>query len=65
MKKQSGKSRTKTKVVWRLISYLKPYKKEVIIGSLGAVMMTMVSLVPAYLSGRLIDNVVKPFKMER
>lgn len=62
MKKQSGKSRTKTKVVWRLISYLKPYKKEVIIGSLGAVMMTMVSLVPAYLSGLLIDNVVKPFQ---
>lgn len=62
LKKQSGKTRTKSKVVWRLISYLKPYKKEVAIGAFGAVMTTVVSLIPAYLSGQMIDQVVKPFQ---
>ncbi len=46
----------------RLLAYLLPYKKELVIGSVGAVATTLVSLVPAYISGRLIDKVVQPFQ---
>lgn len=49
-------------VVWRLLSYLKPYRGEVILGSLGAIGMTIVTLIPAYLSGRVLDQVIKPFQ---
>lgn len=62
MKKQSGPEIEKKKVVWRLLSYIKPYRKEVLIGGIGAVGMTMVSLLPAYISGRMIDNTVRPFQ---
>lgn len=46
----------------RLLGYLRPYRRELTLGTLGAVATTLVSLVPAYLSGRLIDQVVKPFQ---
>ncbi|MCC7405045.1 MAG: ABC transporter ATP-binding protein [Bdellovibrionales bacterium] len=48
-------------VVWRLLSYLKPYKIQVTLGLLGAALMTLVSLVPAYLTGLMLDQVIKPF----
>jgi ATP-binding cassette subfamily B protein len=48
--------------LWRLLGYLLPYKRELMIGMSGAVAATLVSLLPAYLSGRLIDQVVKPFQ---
>jgi ATP-binding cassette subfamily B protein len=50
------------KTLWRLLAYLLPYKRELIYGSLGAVCTTVVSLIPAYLSGRLIDKVIQPFQ---
>lgn len=62
LKKQGSTEVSKNKVVTRLLSYLKPYKKELFIGSIGAVGATLVSLVPAYLSGMIIDDVIKPFQ---
>jgi ATP-binding cassette subfamily B protein len=62
LKKQSGKDVNKKKVVWRLLGYLLPYKRSMLIGGSGAVMTTVVSLVPAYLSGYLVDNVIRPFQ---
>jgi len=47
-------------IVWRLLSYLKPYRKQVIIGMAGAVLMTLVSLTPPFLTGYVIDHVITP-----
>lgn len=48
--------------LWRLLGYLAPYKRDLWIGGAGAVGATLVGLIPAYISGRLIDEVVKPFQ---
>ncbi|MDF3130368.1 ABC transporter ATP-binding protein [Kiritimatiellaeota bacterium B1221] len=44
-------------VIWRLLSYLKPYKKDLWIGGLAAVFLTALSLVPPRVSGLLIDGI--------
>ena len=62
LKNQASTEIKENQVVWRLLSYLKPYKKEVIQGSMGAVGLTIVSLFPAYLSGRVLDEVIEPFQ---
>ena len=48
-------------VIWRLMSYLKPYKLRMTFGMLAAALMTLMALLPPYLTGYVIDNVVKPF----
>lgn len=62
LKNQASTEIKENQVVWRLLGYLRPYKKEVIQGSIGAVGLTIVSLFPAYLSGRVLDEVIKPFQ---
>ncbi|HIJ74861.1 MAG TPA: ABC transporter ATP-binding protein [Candidatus Hydrogenedentes bacterium] len=47
-------------VLWRLLDHLRPYKARVVAGVIGAVLLTAVSLVPPYLTGYLIDDVVRP-----
>lgn len=47
-------------VLWRLLAYLKPYRKRVIIGMLAAALITVLSLAPPFIAGRLIDDVVRP-----
>lgn len=59
---QNSVTSENAKTLWRLLSYLLPYKRELILGSFGAVATTLVSLIPAYLSGRLIDKVIQPFQ---
>lgn len=49
-------------VLWRLLSYLAPYRKKLLIGMLAAVVMTILSLLPPYLTKYLIDTVVRPFE---
>ncbi|MFT5125081.1 MAG: ATP-binding cassette subfamily B protein [Candidatus Omnitrophota bacterium] len=44
-------------IVWRLLRYVLPYKKELIIGSVTAVIMTLCSLVPPYITKFLIDHI--------
>lgn len=53
----SGRSST---VVLRLLGYLMPYRRQLILGMGSAAMITGVSLVPPYLAGYVIDNVVRP-----
>lgn len=55
-------SRHRLAVVWRLLSYLRPYRRQVVIGSIGAVLMTLVSLAPPFLTGYVIDHVIRPFE---
>jgi ATP-binding cassette subfamily B protein len=52
--------RRRITVVWRLLSYLKPYKRRVAGGMAAGVGITMLSLVPPYLTGHVIDQVIRP-----
>jgi len=44
----------------RLLHYLKPYKRDVVVGMGAALLGAFISLVPAYLSGVMLDEVVRP-----
>lgn len=59
---QSSISVNKMTVVWRLLQYLSPYKSKVIKGSIGAILMTSMTLAPAYLTGIMIDRVIRPYQ---
>ena len=47
-------------VMFRLLRYLVPYRRQVIIGLSAAAVVTLASLLPPYLAGYLIDRVVRP-----
>ena len=47
-------------VLWRLLAYLTPYRWQVTIGMLAAATITGLSLLPAWLAGYIIDEVVRP-----
>ncbi|MDX1561383.1 MAG: ABC transporter transmembrane domain-containing protein, partial [Gammaproteobacteria bacterium] len=47
-------------VLWRLIGYLRPYRRQVVIGMTAALGITLLSLAPPFIAGRLIDDVVTP-----
>ncbi|MBT7610798.1 MAG: ABC transporter ATP-binding protein [Bacteriovoracaceae bacterium] len=59
---QSTLSDKQGKTFLRLVGYLKPYKKDVFWGTVGAICSTLSALLPAYLTGRLLDTVIKPFQ---
>jgi ATP-binding cassette subfamily B protein len=46
--------------MFRLLRYLAPYRRQVIIGLSAAAVVTLASLLPPYLAGYLIDRVVRP-----
>ena len=47
-------------VIRRLLGYLTPYRRQLTLGMTAATLITLVSLVPPYLAGYLIDRVVRP-----
>lgn len=47
-------------VLWRLLGYLRPYRAQVTFGFLSAALLTGLTLVPPYLTGYLIDAVIRP-----
>jgi ATP-binding cassette, subfamily B, bacterial len=47
-------------VIRRLLGYLKPYRRQLVLGLAAATVITLVSLVPPYLAGYLIDRVIRP-----
>jgi ATP-binding cassette subfamily B protein len=47
-------------VIRRLLGYLLPYRRELTLGMAAATVITLVSLVPPYLAGYLIDRVIRP-----
>lgn len=47
-------------VIWRLLGYLTPYRRRVAAGMGAATLITLVSLIPPYLAGYLIDEVIRP-----
>jgi len=50
----------KMAVLWRLLSYLKPYKRRVALGMSAAFGITLLTMVPPLLTGYLIDRVIGP-----
>ncbi len=50
----------KLAVVWRLLSYLAPYKRRVLLGTSAAFGITVLSMAPPFVSGYLVDRVVGP-----
>ncbi len=44
-------------VLWRLLGYLLPYRKQLITGMAAALLITGFSLVPPFLAGRLLDAI--------
>jgi ATP-binding cassette, subfamily B, bacterial len=53
-------ARREIAVLWRLLGYLKPYRRRVILGMAAATLITLLSLAPPFIAGRLIDDVVSP-----
>jgi ATP-binding cassette subfamily B protein len=53
-------ARRQTTVILRLLGYLTPYRRQVAIGLSAAATITLVSLVPPYLAGLVIDRAVRP-----
>jgi len=49
-----------TAVIRRLLGYLKPYRRDLTLGMAAATVITLVSLIPPYLAGYLLDRVVRP-----
>ena len=47
-------------VMFRLLGYLLPYRKQLTLGLTAAAIVTLASLVPPYLAGYLLDRVVRP-----
>ena len=47
-------------VLMRLLRYLLPYRRQLAMGLSAAAVITLLSLVPPYLAGYLIDGVVRP-----
>lgn len=47
-------------VIMRLLRYLLPYRTQLVLGLSAATVITLVSLIPPYLAGYLLDKVVRP-----
>jgi len=50
----------KVAVIRRLLGYLAPYRRSLVLGIGAAAVITLLSLVPPYLAGYLIDRVIRP-----
>jgi len=48
-------------VVWRLMSYLMPYRLQLSVGIISAVVVTLMSLIVPFLTMRIIDDIYNPF----
>ncbi|MHC4252196.1 MAG: ABC transporter transmembrane domain-containing protein, partial [Planctomycetota bacterium] len=59
---QASVNVNKLSVLWRLLGYLRPYRRRVAIGLGAAAVMTSLALVPPYLTGYLIDKVFRPYQ---
>jgi ATP-binding cassette subfamily B protein len=49
-----------TAAIGRLLGYLRPYRRELTLGMAAATLITLVSLVPPYLAGYVLDRLVAP-----
>ena len=47
-------------VIWRLLGYLRPYRRQLVLGMAAATLITGGSLVPPWLAGYVLDRLVAP-----
>ncbi len=47
-------------VLFRLLGYLRPYRRQLGVGMAAAALITLVSMAPPFIAGRLIDRVIRP-----
>ncbi|MGE9296403.1 MAG: ABC transporter ATP-binding protein [Puniceicoccales bacterium] len=59
---QSSVMSGQLQIILRLLTYFKPYKKDVAIGFVAALIMTALSLVPPWVTGYVIDKILKPLE---
>ncbi len=57
-KAQATVSQNKLTVVWRLLAYLKPYRTQVILGTVAGAVLALTSLAPPWLARFMIDDVL-------
>ncbi|MEO8451537.1 MAG: ABC transporter ATP-binding protein [Gemmatimonadota bacterium] len=50
----------KTAVIRRLLGYLRPYRRDLTLGMIAATVITLVSLIPPYIAGYVLDRLVAP-----
>jgi hypothetical protein len=50
----------KLAVVWRLLSYFRPYKTRLVLGTSAALGITLFSMLPPLITGYLVDRVIGP-----
>ncbi|MCM3749386.1 ABC transporter ATP-binding protein/permease [Paenibacillus pasadenensis] len=51
------------KVLLRMLSYAKPYRKQMIAAAIMLILTTLIELIPPYLTKRLVDDVLTPKDM--
>ena len=56
LKAQASQVKNKSSVILRLLTYLLPYKKRLFFGVTSAFMLTIVGLLPPYVTGYFIDH---------
>jgi len=61
-KAQSTVSASERTVLWRLVGYLRPYRTKVILGMVAAFLLAAVGMIPPFLTGRLVDDVLRAFE---
>ena len=52
-------------VISRLLGYLKPYRRDLTLGMAAATLITLVSLIPPWLAGYVLDRLVVPARAGR
>jgi len=57
---QAMVAKSELAVLWRLLSYLIPYRRQLTLGMLAATGITLLALLPPWLAGYLIDEVIGP-----
>jgi len=59
---QSSIMSGQVQIILRLLSYFKPYRRDVAIGFVAALVMTALNLVPPFVTGYVIDKILKPLE---
>ncbi|MEO0508620.1 MAG: ABC transporter ATP-binding protein [Verrucomicrobiota bacterium] len=59
---QSSVMSSQFKIILRLLSYFRPYKRQVAIGFAAALVMTVLNLVPPFVTGYVIDKILRPLE---
>jgi len=60
-KAQASVTINRLAVVWRLLSYLHPYRNKFLLGMAAAIAMTLLTLLSPFLTMYLIDDIYHPF----